>query len=833
MKRLLFTVLICLEVVLVMAQTTVRGKVTDGESGEPLPYVTVVFANSKIGTTSGFDGDFELTGVTDADSISVEYIGYKTASVAIIKGKVNVLQVALYPNSDVLDEIVVKPGVNPAIAIIEAAQEKRREYNINKVEYYQYESYNKIQLAVDNITESFKKRKLFKEIESLFDTIGALSPDSTVPVLPVFVSETLSDFYYRKSPRRTREVIKATKVKGVGVGKDTYVSQVLGSTFQQYNFYDNNLYILDKDFVSPISTLAHTYYSYQLVDSMYLGKDRCYQIMVFPKNKQDLVFKGMIWITDSTFALKRLNLEITDQANINYVEKLRIQQELTEVGPGNWIPSKLRVLIDISEVTDNTLGFVGSYYNSNRNIEVNRRKDLAFYEEKVHVMENAEDYDGIFWDSSRHERVTASDIKIYKLVDSLRNQPIIKSWVDAVEIIVEGFVPAGKIEFGPYYYLIGYNNLEGFRTRVGFRTREDLSKDFVLKLHGAYGFKDQRFKYIASYEHILSRKKWTKVGLYSKSDVELIGLTDKDYGTSAMYDAFALLGINNINRAVEYKIWGEHELFKGYTQRLILNKRDIEFEPLGNFNFHYITGYNGDGTPRVSSKFNLTTIALEGRLSHKELLIIRKHQRVSLGNLKAPVVKLAYEKGFDGLLDGDFNYQKVNVHVWQFNSLANLGTFEYNVRIGKTFGTVPYPILEIMRGNQGIFSTKATYNLMNFYEFVADQYVALHCEHQFNGLVMNRIPVVNKWKWRLWLSGKAVYGTLSNANRDLIPLIDDEGLAVSPIGSFSRNKPYVELSYGIENIFRLVRIDFIHRLNYLDNPNVSAFGVKGNLVFRF
>lgn len=816
-----------------LAQTTVRGKVTDGETGEPLPYVTVVFTNTNIGTTSGFDGDFELIGVAAADSISVEYIGYKTSTVAIVKGRVNDLQIALYPDSDMLDEIVVKPGVNPAIAIIQAAQEKRREYNINKVEYYEYESYNKIQLAVDNITESFKKRKLFKEIESLFDTIGALSPDSTVPVLPVFVSETLSDFYYRKSPRRTREVIKATKVKGVGVGKDTYVSQVLGSTFQQYNFYDNNLYILDKDFVSPISALAQAYYNYQLVDSMYLGKDRCYQIMVFPKNKQDLVFKGMIWITDSTYALKRLNLEITDQANINYVEKLRIQQELTEVGPGNWIPSKLRVLIDISEVTDNTLGFVGSYYNSNRNIIVENPREISFYEEKVHVMENAEGYDDIFWDSSRHERVTASDIKIYKLVDSLRNQPIIKSWVDAVEIIVEGFVPADKIEFGPYYYLVGYNNLEGFRTRVGFRTREDLSKDFVLKLHGAYGFKDERFKYIASYEHILSRKKWTKVGLYSKSDVELIGLTDKDYGTSAMYDAFALLGINNINRAVEYKVWGEHELFKGYTQRLILNKRNIVFEPLGNFNFHYIKGYNGDGTPIVSSRFNLTTIALEGRLSHKELLIIRKHQRVSLGNLKAPVVKLSYEKGFDDLFHGDFDYQKVNVHVWQFNSLANLGTFEYNVRIGKTFGSVPYPILEIMRGNQGVFSTKATYNLMNFYEFVADQYVALHYEHQFNGLVMNRIPLMKKWKWRLWLSGKAVYGTLSQANKNLIPLIDDEGIPVSPIGSFTRNKPYVELSYGVENIFRLVRIDFIHRLNYLDNANVNAFGVKGNLVFRF
>lgn len=816
-----------------IAQTRVSGRVLDGESGEALPFVTILLVGTNSGTTSDFDGTFELESPVRADSVRFEYVGYKSIVKALKKQDGQFLEVSLYPDAGLLSEAVVRPGVNPAIRIIEAAQQNRKLYNIDKLEYYEYESYNKIQLAVDNISERFRKRKIFSEMAPLFDTIGVLTPDNTVPVLPVFISETLSDYYYRKLPRRTREVIKATRVNGVGVGEDSYISQILGSTFQQYNFNDNNLYILDKDFVSPISALAQTYYGYMLVDSMYIGKDWCYQIMVFPKNKRDLVFQGMIWITDSTFALKRLSLEITSDANLNYIEKLKIQQELKEVEPGSWVPEKLRVLIDIAEITDNTVGMVGLYYNSNRDIKINRAHELEFYEEKLHVDDRAQDYDDIFWDSSRHEKITAADVKIYKLVDSLKNQPLIKTYVEAVELLVEGFYPMGKYELGPYYYLIGYNAMEGFRMRAGFRTTEELSKNYVLKLYGAYGFGDRRWKYIASWEHILSQRIWTKVGVFSKSDVELIGLTDKDYGTSALYDAFALLGTDRINRSTEYRIWGERELMKGYTQRVVFTKRAIEFEPLGTFNFHYYTNPELQHASPVSSKFNLTTIALEGRLSHKELLIVRKHQRISLGNLKAPVVKIAYQKGFEGILDGDYNFDKLDIHVWQFNSLANLGTFEYNIRVGKTWGTIPYPVLEVMRGNEGVFANKATYNLMNFYEFVADQYLALSYEHQFNGLIMNRIPLMRRLKWRLWLSGKAVWGSMSEANYNLIPLEDDEGIPVTAIGKFDGFKPYMELSYGLENIFRLVRVDFIHRITYLDHPNTSPFGVKTTLVFRF
>ena len=814
-------------------QTKVTGRVMDGESGESLPYVSILFVGTSAGTTTDFDGLFELSTFEKVDSIQIQYIGYKIANILIKRSVSQEIEVNLYPDAGLLSEAVVTPGVNPALRIIEAAQKNRKFYNVDKLEHYEYEAYNKIQLAVDNITDKFKKRKLFKTMEPLFDTIGVLTPDSTVPVLPVFVSETLSDFYYRKDPRRTREVIKASKVNGVGVVEGSFVSQVLGSTFQQYNFNDNNLYILDKDFVSPISAQAKSYYGYQLLDSMYIGNDWCYQIMVFPKNKKDLVFQGMIWITDSSYALKRLSLEITKAANINFIDKLKIQQEMEEVEPGKWIPNKVRVLIDISEITENTMGLVGLYYNSNKNIKVDEKRSLTFFEEKVHVNDNAEFFDDAFWDSSRHEKVSKADLKIYHMVDSLKNQPLIKSYVDAVEIITEGFVRVGKIEVGPYYYILGYNGLEGVRSRIGFRTREALSKDFVLKLYGAYGFGDKRYKYIASYEHILSRKKWTKVGVFSKNDVELIGLTDKDYGTSAMYDAFALLGTDRINRAREYRFWAERELFRGFTQRLVVTKRNIEFEPFGSFNFQYLKDPSQGEAGGISSRFNLMSYSLEGRLSHKELLVVRKHQRVSLGNLKAPVIKYSFTQGFKDLFHGDFDYQKLDIHIWQFNSAGNVGTFEYNIRVGKTFGTVPYPILEVMRGNPGLFANKSTYNLMNFYEFVADQYLALHYEHQFNGMIMNRVPLIQKWKWRLWVSGKAVYGSMSNANYNLIPTTDDKGNEVTPIGRFDKNKPYVELSYGIENIFRIVRVDFIHRLTYLNHADVSPFGVKANFVFRF
>ena len=811
---------------------TIEGRVTDGVTGAPLPYVTIKCTPAAVGAITAFDGRYKVETDLSVDSITASYMGYEKVTKSVGLQKSQTIDFVLFEATGKIAEVVILPGgVNPADIIMRRAQKKKKEYNPEKIEHFEYEGYNKVQLAIDNVSDKFKKRKIFSAMEPLFDTVSAFTDSASLKVLPVFVSETFSDYYYRKFPRRTREIIKATKIQGVGVGDESYVSQVLGSTFQQYNFYENNLYILDKDFISPLSFQARSYYYFQLIDSVVVDDVMCYQIKVDPKNPKDLVFKGMIWITSEGYALKQLSLEITKDANLNFVEKLKIQQEFEEVEPTYWLPKKTRVLIDIAELTDNTVGMIGLYYNSARNIKVNRVRELPFFEEKVTVMDDAFKKPDVYWDTARHEKISAEDVKIYQMVDSLKNQPLVKTYIDIVEVIVEGHLPWGKLEIGPYQYLLGYNQLEGFRTRIGFRTSPKFHEDLMFQAYGAYGFNDKKIKYGASASYVFSRTKWSKLSLSIKDDVELIGLTDEEIGTSALFDAFATMGTNRLNRGFTYGATWEKEILKGYTQSFSLRHKEFRFEPVNGFNFGFYPSPS-DSNYAISSNYALSTLKLRGRLSHKEQFVYRRNRRYSLGNLKAPVLSIDYSVGLKDVLGSDFSYQKLGLELWQFNSLGNLGTFEYTVKAYKAFGALPYPSLFILRGNETYFSNKMSYNLMNFFEFATDQYISLDYEHQFNGLIMNRVPVIKKLKWRSFANLRAVYGTMNAENKALMPI---NNLNYTNPSFMVGGKPYIEAGYGIENIFRFLRIDFIHRLTYLDptDPSIQAFGIKANVVFRF
>tara|TARA_Y100000385_G_scaffold145562_1_gene151184 strand:+ start:29406 stop:31901 length:2496 start_codon:yes stop_codon:yes gene_type:complete len=814
------------------AQTVINGRVIDANSGEPLPYVAIRGLNVQLGAVTDFDGYYTISTDKIVDSIVASYMGYTVSKKSVTQNKTQTINFSLAEQASSLKEFVVRPGgINPALIIMKRAQKRKKNYNPEKIEFYQYQGYSKVQLAVDNVTDKFKKRKIFKAMEPLFDSISSFSDTSSKKVLPVFISETISDYYFRKFPRRTKEVIKATKIQGVGVGDESYVSQILGSTFQQYNFYENNLYILDKDFISPLSITANTYYYFTLKDSVVIDGKSCYQIRVDPKNPIDLVFSGTIWIETKSYALKQLNLEITDKANINFIEKLKIQQEFTEVEPTYWLPKKTRVLIDIAELTDNTLGMIGLYYNSAKNISVNNVQELPFYEDKISVEENSFDRSDNFWDTARHERISADDKKVYLMVDSLKNQPLIKSYIDIVEIAVEGHIPKNKVDLGPWYYLLGYNSLEGLRSRIGFRTSPKFHEDFQFRCYGAYGIKDQKFKYGLFSDYVFSRSKWSKIGASVKKDVELIGLTNENNGTSALYDAFAMFGTNQLNRSFAKSIWFEKELVKGYTQLIEFRHKTFEFEPVSSFKFGYYNTPNDSLS--IKSNYDITSVRLKGRLSHKEQFIYRRNNRYSMGNLKAPVLSIDYMHSFSNLIGGDFEFDKIGIELWQFNSLGNFGTFEYTIKAFQTFGQAPYPSLFIMRGNQSYFSNRQSYNLMDFFEFAADRYVSFDYEHQFNGLIMNRIPLAKKLKWRSFINAKGVYGKMSEKNKLLMPL---NNISITNPNFFTNRKPYVELGYGIENIFRFVRVDFIHRITYLDktkHPNAKPFGVKFNAVLRF
>jgi hypothetical protein len=818
------------------SQTVIKGKISDAETGEALPYITVYILGTTIGTSTNFEGFYELSTNQKADSIIAKSVGYKTVSKKIKLGITQEINFSLESSSNNLSEIVIKPGVNKALRIVRNCQDNRKKYNIEKLEQYEYESFTKIQIAVDNITEKFKKRKIYKSMEALFDTISSLKADSNaVPVLPVFVSETVSDYYYNKTPFRNKEIIKATRIKGVGVGEDSYVAQVLGSSFQQYNFYENNLYLFDKDFISPISGQSFNYYNYALLDSMIIDGHKTYKIRVWPKNNKDLVFRGHIWIQDTSFALKQVSLEISKSANINFIEKIKIQQEMIEVEKDAWLPGKTRVLIDVAEITDNTLGMIGTYYTSTKNQKVNIKHDPKFFEQKVNVIGDAYSKDDLYWDTTRHEQLSAADVKIFNLVDSFRNQPMVKTYVDIVEIIAEGYKPIanGKYEIGPYISTFAWNPLEGFRLRAGLRTTEILFKNSQYEGFAAYGFLDEKWKYGFNATYVLDRKRWTRAGVGIKKDVDLLGVTDNPFITSSLFKALNTLGSYRLNYTFEYKAWAERELFKGFTFRTNFRHNDYQFVTRDGYDKYNFAYYKNPDSVNISNKFSITTINLETRISLKQQFVFRHVDRYNFGNLKQPVFTLNYTKGLKGVLGGEYNFDKVGFKVWQYSNWGNFGNFEYTIQAGKTFGTIPYPILEVARGNQSYVSSYYGYNMMQFFEFVSDQYISVQYEHNDNGILFNRIPLIKKFKWRFFYNAKSIYGSLNNKNLILVPPTDKLGKAVTPIGVYTKNIPYIEVGYGIENIFKFIRLDFIHRLNYLDNTDAKPFGIKVNFVLKF
>lgn len=812
--------------------TQVNGQVTDATTGEPLPFVTVSFKGTGVGITTDFDGFYALTITVPADSLQVSYIGYKTVVRAVKVGEKQMINIQLAEATNELTEVVVKPGENPAIRIIRAAQKRRTFNDYEKLDAFQYESFTKVQLAVDQLSQKNKKRKVLKDILPLFDTVSQLTDGTTKPVLPVFISETISDFYFLKNPRKFKEYIKASKLTGVGHEEGSVTAQLLGSTFQQYDFHSNYLRILDKDFMSPVADAGRDFYIYTLRDSVEIDGYKCYQIEVLPRRPSDLAFTGTIWITDTTFAIKRLQLFVDRRANLNFIDQLKIQQEYEQTTAGAWVPGKTRVLLNLDEPSSVAPGVIALFYVSNRNIVVNQPKEVKFYEEQLTMAPDAWTQTDDYWEGNRHEQLTEGDKKVMKMIDTLNNLPVVKTWIEIVNIAVSGYKEIGKIDVGPYAFLYGFNNLEGHRFRLGFRTNYKFSEKWVLRGYGAYGTYDNRFKYGAQAELIASRKHWTVIGAKHKNDVEQIGVSDQNYNQSNLFTSIALFQANQLNRTRENTVWVSSEFKKDWTQRITFQNKFYEFEKIKSFNFAYVEGFGNQGYHYVSSNFATSSITLETRFAYQEQFLNNKNERISLGTRKAPIITLAYTKGFKGILGGEFNYDKLNITVSQNIRMGRFGEADYIFSAGKVFNTLPYPILDVQRGNNSFVSSRSTYNLMNLFEFVCDQYVAMNYEHHLGGLITNRLPAIKKLKWRFFVGAKSVWGSVSEANVKLLPQSDDSGTPVTQFYKLNR-EPYVEASYGIENIFSFIRVDFIHRMTHLSNPGAYPFGVKISAQFSF
>ncbi len=825
MRRISFVLLGLIIFLNCQAQKTiVSGKVTEVTTGTPIPFANVIFTGTTSGTTTDFDGNFTISTDLAVDSLEVRYIGYIKRAKPLEPGISQVVNVQLEEDLVTLGEVVVYAGENPAFEILRKVNENKKNNDPRSLEAYEYESYTKIEFDIDNINDKLKGRKFMRKITQILDSAEEIAGDHGQPVMPVFLSEAISRFYYKRDPTFRHERILKTKVHGIGITDGTLTSQVIGASFQQYNFYQNWLNIVSKEFVSPIADGGRIYYEYDLIDSLYLEGEMCYQIDFMPKRDQDLAFIGSMWIARSDYGLKRIDATVPRSANLNFVERLKIQEDLIKTDAGPWLPSKTRVVLDLIELTNKTPSILAKFYVSASDHIVNQPKENKFYLNPVMLEASVVERDESYWEVHRHDSLTESEVTIFKMIDTLKQVPIIKLGMDASKFAFNGYHKMGMIEIGPYTTFIGKNNIEGWRPGFGARTSIDFSSNWVLGGHFGYGFDDDRWKYRFYLENILSRKHWSKIRLEHSREIEQVWVLSEDFEPFSFLYTLSRFG-NLINPFLidNYNLKYLRQHAAGFSQEIQL-KHEI-FNPL--FDFKYFKNPGVDMA--VDSIFRTSEVSINTRYAKDEIFVINDNDRLSMGTVRWPAFEFKYTYGFKDVLESSFEYHKFRFSVEKRQKMGLLGISKIKATTGMILGDLPYPLLYNTIGNETPFYVNFAYNLMNYFEFTSDKFAELRYRHSFEGIILNTIPLLKRLKWRMIGEANILYGGLNQKNIDLVVYpTDDSGLPILPFSQFT-NKPYIELGYGVENIFRVLTIQAFHRLTYLDQNNVNKFAIKFNV----
>ncbi len=800
-------------------ETRISGRVTDALTGEPVPYANIYVKETMIGVISDLGGQYTLRTTAPVDSLHASFVGYYPMSMPVKTGIPQVIHFHLTPATTTLNEVEVIPEERWIELLMRRVIRSKDENNPDKITAYECEVYTKLQVDLNNVNERMKERRIFRPIDFVFDNLDTSALNQKV-FLPALLSETMSDFYFRKNPRATREYIKASQISGI---ENQSLTQYLGGMFLNVNIYDNYINVFDKNFVSPIANFGFATYEYSLEDTVIIDGMTCFQVGFEPKRKHELTFYGRIWIHDSSFAVKKAEMRISPDANFNWVNDFYISLTYAKLHGKYWALLRDYRLVDMNPFESanmKAMGLFGHKTTTYRNYIFDQPRTDEFYSTPTNVIVENDAYhrDEEYWASERHDTLTEQEENIYTMIDSVKNAPVYKVYEKIGYLVGSGYYLAGKFEIGPLYKFLSFNAVEGVRLRVGGRTSNDFSKRLMLEGHLAYGTLDQKMKYGLGMKYMLMKNPRRSVGFSFKYDMEQLGEYYNAFSQDNFFASFFRRSpADKLTMVREYNGYYEHEWFNGFSNTLRFIRRDVYAIGDDKFIINDPEGQYIDES-LVSNEIQLYT-----RFAYREKFLYGEFERASLGT-KYPVLELMYGYGIPGFAGSDVNYHRLQFKVKQWFNVFNIGWSKYILETGKIWGTLPYPFLKIHEGNETFFFYPEAGNMINYYEFISDAYVSMYYTHHFDGLFLNRIPLMRKLKWREVVHGRAVYGTLTDAN---------QAYSVFPENSSQLGKPYYEAGVGIENIFKVGRIDAIWRLSHLDKPDADRFRIFISFQFSF
>lgn len=803
--------------------TKIMGKVVDADTKEALPFVTVAYIGAKMGNTIGvtttFEGTYSLDTKFATDSITASFMGYLPQTKKVEKNKFQEINFELKKNAYNLNVVEIVPTFNPAEVILKKVINKKEENNREKYNAYQYEAYTKVEFDANNVNEKFQNRRVFKPFKFVFDNMDTSTVNGKA-YLPLFLTETLSEIYFRSPPKTQKELLKASRVSGID---NESVSKFMKDMYQDINIYDNYIMLFQKNFISPVANFGLAYYKYYLIDSTYIGNKWCYNIMFKPRRKQELTFTGNFWVNDTTWAVKRVDMRIVDDANLNFINDLVTQQEYDQVDGKNWMLTKDMLVMDFNPIenTKSTMGFFGKKTTSFEKFILNKPMDDAFYAtpNTIIVQDSAFYRSEQYWHNARHDSLAKNEKAIYKMVDTVKSLPAFKTYVDIIKTVISGYKIWGLFELGPYMSTYSFNSLEGNRFRFGGRTSNKFSTKIMPEAYVAYGTKDKVWKYSGGFLYMMSKNPRKSFGAYYKYDIEQLGESQHSFRDDYFLGALLRRSpADKISMVREYKAFYQNEWFTGFSNQLNFIHRELYPEGILKFKFPEASG-------GYSTKHMLITteVRFDTRFAYKEKFVMGEFERISMGTTY-PIFEFKYGYGIPNLWNSDFEYHNMYFSVTQWFNVRGWGWSKYLVEAGRIIGKLPYPLLKLHEGNETFFFDEYSFNLMNYYEFVSDKYLSVLWSHHFEGLFLNHIPLMRKLKWREVGYVKGLVGSLDKKN-------DLPSTFPSSLNALS--KPYFEAGVGIENILKVLRVDFVWRLSYLDHPNITKYGLMMSLFLDF
>ena len=808
----------------------VKGMVYDKQTGDPVPYATILFPHSTIGTLSDDNGSYIL-GYDEPvnDTLKAYAIGYKEVNIVIQQSDTpQNLNITLEPDARMLKEVVVRAGEDPALRLMRKVIAGKKNNSADKFDNYKYESYSKIELDLLRISkEEFQQLPIpyIKHFSYIYDNLDTTTGPE--PFLPFFLIETLSDYYYQRNPQLTREYIKANQVTGIN---NKSIIKYMGKMYLTINAYDDYWLIFDTKFVAPASNAGPAFYKYHIKDTIQIDGHRIINIAYRPLRTGESCLSGILSIVDSSYALQNVSAKISKDVNINWVRDLSFSQQFSLLGDTTWFCTKenMTAELEAGKLIPQFPGIIVRRSLSYKDIEINRAAISDTFKKpgaEVIVYDSAQRSDETFWQTVRHDELSHNEAGVYKMFDTVQNDPVYVRFKNLLVFLATGVKQIGPVELGPYWSVYSRNRIEGNRFRFSMGTTPKLFKNIYLNGYIAYGTRDERFKYNIGGFWLLDRKPRMYVFASRTHDID----RSITYYDNVGFDNLLSVSVRRkgIPRKFVFADESRFEFYKEYISGFshllsFIHRKYDPYEPLPS----YAIFKNEEGT--ASNVVSTTDIGLKLRYAYKERFLEGNYYRVSLGS-KYPVAELRINLGVKGWFHSSYRYQKIAFNISDDIRIAPLGELYVNAFAGKIYGTLPYPLLEIHPGNETYVYNKYAFSLMNQYEFISDQYAGINIEHSIGGGIFNYIPLVKKLKLRQFWTAKGMIGSLNDSN---IALNLNKGYAFRRLNG----QPYVEVGTGIENILRVFRVDFIWRVNPQRLPGETQskyFTVMGSFKLDF